>query len=187
MLQKQISNFFSRFQTVPFLVSGLYPGTTISLMTEDRKEKLAEGDANENGEFRGRIPRRFIGKLVYAPVRHTGFEYDQDFVLMIQPWGLSRAVRQRVDRNYAGGAPATQKDMNERYIRAEAETQFEVRQILNRTVYFWALVIVGIIAAAIEKGVPSMYAYLVAVLAIVLKAMLARRALGLAVKAIHKD
>jgi hypothetical protein len=178
------------FITVPFYVAGVVPNTSIGLYTQVGGDTIVYGKADENGEFRGRIPRRFVGKTVYSPINAPGFLYDQSFEMVVQPWGLYRAIRLRVDRDYIGKnrvPPSMQVEVNERFIKAEADVQYAARQEINRTIYFWFMILITGIVVLIKWSLPTpYYAFLLPVAGFFVKALLVRRALGLAAKPHYK-
>lgn len=187
-LTKKFWTLVDKYWTVPFLVAGVYPGTRVAVVGLDHQTVYLNEVAGENGEVRGRIPRRLVGKQVFAPVRLAGLKYDHDFYMVVQPWGLFRAIRQTTDYAYDKDGPAPQPELTERYIRGDADVQFAVRQIVNRTIYFWMLVILGVIAFLLKfVGISENSALAIGVLLASIKAGAARYALGLARRAIHKS
>ena len=184
----RVQSFVDKYWTVPFHVAGICPGTRVAVVSQDRQNVYLNEVAGENGEVRGRIPRRLVGKQVFAPVRLAGLKYDHDFQLVVQPWGLFRAIKQTTDYAYDKDGPAPQTELVERYIKGDAEIQFAVRQVVNRTVYFWMLLILGVIAFLLKfVGISENLALGVGVLLASIKAGAARYALGLSRRAIHKS
>jgi len=187
-LMKKFWTLVDKYWTVPFHVAGVYPGTRVAVVGFDHQTVYLNEVAGENGEVRGKIPRRLVGKQVFAPVRLAGLKYDHDFYMVVQPWGLFRAIKQTTDYAYDNDGPAPQPELTERYIRGDADIQFAVRQVVNRTIYFWMLVILGVIAFLLKfVGISENLALAVGVLLASIKAGAARYALGLARSAIHKS
>lgn len=184
----RFQSLVDKYWTVPFHVAGIFPGTRVAVVSLDRQNVYLNEVAGEDGEVRGRIPRRLVGKQVFAPVRLAGLKYDHDFQLVVQPWGLFRSIKQTTDYAYDKDGPAPQTELVERYIKGDAEIQFAVRQVVNRTVYFWMLLILGVIAFLLKfVGISENLALGIGVLLASIKAGAARYALGLARRAIHKS
>jgi hypothetical protein len=180
--------FLDKHWTVPFHVAGVYPGTRVAVVGLDHQTVYLSEEAGEHGEVRGRIPRRLVGKQVFAPARYAGLKYDHDFYIVVQPWGLFRAIRQTSDYAYDEEGPAPQSELNERYMRGDADIQFAVRQVVNRTMYFWMLALLGLIAFLLKfVGISDSWALAIGLVLASLKAGAARYALGLARRAIHKS
>ncbi|MBL8404798.1 MAG: hypothetical protein JNL16_09685 [Dechloromonas sp.] len=187
-LMNRFQSLVDKYWTVPFHVAGIFPGTRVAVVSLDRQNVYLNEVAGEDGEVRGRIPRRLVGKQVFAPVRLAGLKYDHDFQLVVQPWGLFRSIKQTTDYAYDKNGPAPQTELVERYIKGDAEIQFAVRQVVNRTVYFWMLLILGVIAFLLKfVGISENLALGIGVLLASIKAGAARHALGLARRAIHKS
>lgn len=187
-LNNKFLAWVDRYWTVPFHVAGIYPGTRVAVVGLDHQTVYLNEVAGENGEVRGRIPRRLVGKQVFAPARLAGLKYDHDFYMVVQPWGLFRAIKQTTDYAYDKDGPAPQPELAERYIRGDADIQFAVRQVVNRTVYFWMLFLLGVIAFLLKfVGLSENMALAIGVLLASIKAGAARYALGLARRAIYKS
>lgn len=186
-LSKRFWSLVDKYWTVPFHVAGVFPGTRVAVVGLDHKTAYLIEEADENGEVRGKIPRRLVGKQVFAPARYAGLKNDYDFYMVIQPWGLFRAIKQTSDYAYDKEGPAPQSELNERYIRGDADIQFAVRQVVNRTVYFWLLALLGVIAFLMKVvGISDTWALAIGLVLASIKAGAARYALGLARNAIHK-
>ena len=164
-------------------------GTAIALLTEDRSKTLALGRSDENGEFHGRISRRFIGQTLFFPVRHAGFEYDHELAIVVQPWGLFHAVRMRPDPNYNGNSSASDvafiPKATQKYIRAEVDTQFAARNAIRRTVWFWMAVGLCFVTTLLTVGLPKWIGFIAAVVALAIRAYFKKRSLGLSARPIH--
>ena len=184
---KKFWAFIDKYWTVPFHVAGVYPGTRGAVVSQDRKTVYFHYEAGANGEVRGRVPRRLVGKQVFVPARCPGLKFDHESGIVVQPWGLFRAIKQSPDFAYLGGSPAPQAELVDRYLKADADIQFAVRQVVNRTLYFWMLALLGVMAFLLKfVGISENLALLIGLILASIKAGAVRHVLGLARRAIHK-
>lgn len=190
-LKTKFWDWIDKHWTVPFHVAGVHPGTRVAVVGLDHKTVYLMKEAGEGGEVLVRIPRRLVGKQVFAPARFAGLKYDHDFYIIVQPWGLFRAIKQTSDYAYDEEGPAPQSELIERFIRGDADIQFAVRQVVNRPLYFWMLALLallGLIAFLVKfVGISNNWALAIGLAFASIKAGAARYALGLARRAIHKS
>lgn len=173
--------------TVPLHVAGVFPGTRIAVVSQDRKTVYFNDEAGADGEVRGRVPRRMVGKQVFVPARYAGLKYDHEFGVVVQPWGLFRAIKQTSEHAYEEEGPASQLELDGRYLKGDADIQFAVRQVVNRTLYFWMLALLGVMAFLLKfVGISENLALLIGLILASIKAGAVRHVLGLARRAIHK-
>lgn len=193
---KLLTAWIHKIKTVPLYIGGMVPadpnvpdsGTAVGLFPIDGPDEIALGPCDENGEFHGRIPRRFIGKKIRFPVRHAGFVYDHEFVIRVQPWGVSHAVRMRFDQVYNGKKTAAAKAFepiaDQEYLKAIAKSQYVTRNQVNRTIWFWMAVAIALLTTLVTAGLPEWIGYAATICFLIVRAYLTKLALGLSKKPI---
>jgi hypothetical protein len=108
--------------------------------------------------------------------------------MVVQPWGLFRAIKQTSDYTDDKDGPAPQADLNQRYMKGDADIQFAVRQVVNRTMYFSMLALLGVIAFLLKfTEIPDNWVLAIGLVLASIKAGAARYTLGLARRAIHQS
>jgi len=188
----KIKEWIRKSRSVPLYIGGMCPadpqfadsGTTVALSDPKTKEMLELGRSDENGEFYGRIPRRYIGKKLFFPARHAGFLYDHEYQMIVQPWGLFNAIKMTPDRNYNGRKKSPKDDefaerATQEYLKADAKAQYLARNQINRTNWFWMASGLGLISALVASGLNPWASFALPVAVIGLRAYLTKRAIGL--------
>jgi len=193
---------WKNFTTVPVYIGGMVPaesnnpdsGTAVALYTKrgSMGDTLALGRSDENGEFNGRISRKYIGKTLIFPVRHHGYVYDHEYLYVVQPWGVFNAVKMKEDREYNGKLTNIEKDFAkisvEEYLKADRESQYRARLEVTQTWWFFvALLLAGItilIQTIISQtNLPAIYVtsigWLVSLFALAIRSNLTKHILGL--------
>lgn len=194
---KKIKQWYSNLGTVPLYIGGMVPsepnipdsGTTVALFTEDRTIELELGKSDENGEFYGRIPNKYIGQKLFFPVRHAGYIFDHEYLFVVQPWGIFHAVKMTFDRVYIGRLTSNEKNFaiisENEYLKAEAKAQYAARNEISRTKWFWMAVSIGLITTLFTIGLPVWIGFIGTVIALGIRSYLTNHALGLTKQPIH--
>jgi hypothetical protein len=92
-------------------------GTRVALLDREGGQTLAHGLSDELGQYRGQLPKSWVGKSVVLVVREPGFKYDHFNPVSVERWGLFLAIRQEKDLAYSGdtGAKAINPEKWERW------------------------------------------------------------------------
>ncbi len=182
----RIGAWISWLWKVPVHVAGLHPKTMVAVLSKDRETTYLLQEADQNGEVCGQISRRLIGSEVFVPARFAGLKYDHEFAVIVQPWGLFCSIKQTLDYNDSQDGPVSQSDLDARYAQGRADIQFAVRQVINRTMYFWILAALGLIGVLAKLfGLSTGWAVAIGLAVASAKALFAKRALGLARHAVR--
>jgi len=196
-MKDKIQKWYENFKTVPIYLGGMVPaesnnpdsGTSIALFTEDRANKIELGKSDEKGEFHGRIPKKYVGKKLFFPVRHAGFLFDHEYVYVVQPWGVFHAIKMTKDKVYSGSLTENETEFANtsvgEYQKSEAKTQYAARNEVSRTKWFWMATIIALLTVLFSIGMPKWVGFLASIAAFGFRAYFTNHALGFKKKPIH--
>lgn len=193
-LYLQIQKIIQPYTTVRIFIGGLIPHqTNVTIYDKyntNDAEVIVSNNSDENGEFHYRLSRRYIGKRLRVPIMQTGFEYNHQEEIIIQPWGYFEAVKMVFDRNDNYGNRLTgmannyknTKFANEKYNEALYRSQYIARNQINNTKWFFMAAGVSVVVSLIGLGVVWWVGIIIAVAGWAIRAFMNNRALGLSVK-----
>ena len=154
--------------TVPVLFAGMWPskpgqpesGTRVAVNEKEGGPILLNGFSDASGDFRGRLPATWVGKIVHVVVREPGFEYDYFNPIRGERWGLFLAVRQEKDFVYNGSEGAKWMDpigwdgwnSTQEHIKASQK----IHEAVRRAKIAWPLRPVGF-AVAVFVGITGFF------------------------------
>lgn len=136
------------------------------------------------------MPKKYVGMEVFFPVRNPAYQYDHEYIVVVQPWGVFHAVKMVWDNVYNGKVSQLENSFqhcaDDEYLNAEVKAQFLARNEISRTKWFWMATAIALVSLLVSLGLPEWIGFLVAVGAFAIRAYLTNHALGLSRKPVYK-